>query len=693
MSRMNQPKQPTKPKNNEVVFRGAPAWLHPETLATARRILCREPWRFAFGLGERAVFRCRKPIPVSQWAERHRVLHQSSRPGRWHNAVTPYTTGIMDASFFPSVRSVTMMKCPQSGGTEAVHNCIGYAVDRAPGPVLYVYPDEATAKENAQDRVIPMLMASPRLREYMTGMADDLSALRIKLAHMTIHMAWSGSASRLGNKPIRHLVLDELDKYQNQKKEASSEALAEKRVITWGRKARIWKISTPTVVDGPIHRAWQQAEARYSYHVICPHCGAELLMDFEHIHWPEDTGPVQIQSRSLAWYECQHCAAHWTDADRDEAVRRGCWREDESGLALMEHLEAARPMSVAFHIPAWISPFVKLSDVAAIACSCALSGDRMEKKDLQNNFRAEPWEEEFETRTEDAILALCDDRPRGVVPGPETLPDGRSRARVACLLAGVDTQLRYFRYVIRAFGYGDDAESWLVQEGVAPSLAALDELFWNSEYSDSAGTRYKVRAVMIDAMGHPERTAAVYAWAAKHRGLVFPSQGVHSPASPIAYAPQEYFPGMKGERIKIPGGILLHRVDTTLFKGMLAAKLAIQAGDPGAFYLHAADAAAVDARNGSLLGYAKEMCAEIWNAEKNMWDNPHGRPNHAFDCEYYLQALAWMLHVSKARRPEERPATAPPRPPMPKAQALSGRAQAGIQSRGAAAVLAGLRRA
>ncbi len=224
-----------------------------------------------------------------------------------------------------------MMKCPQSGGTEAVHNCIGYAVDRAPGPVLYVYPDEATAKENAQDRVIPMLMASPRLREYMTGMADDLSALRIKLAHMTIHMAWSGSASRLGNKPIRHLVLDELDKYQNQKKEASSEALAEKRVITWGRKARIWKISTPTVVNGAIHRAWQLAEARYRYHVICPACGTELLMEFENIRWQDDMKPVQIKSRSLAWYECQHCGAHWTDADRDEAVLRGCWREKAGG--------------------------------------------------------------------------------------------------------------------------------------------------------------------------------------------------------------------------------------------------------------------------------------------------------------------------------------------------------------------------
>ena len=37
--------------------------------------------------------------------------------------------------------------------------------------------------------------------------------------------------------------------------------------------------------------------------------------------------------------------------------------------------------------------------------------------------------------------------------------------------------------------------------------------------------------------------------------------------TPVAYTPQEYFPDPKGERVKIPGGILPHKVDTTMFKG------------------------------------------------------------------------------------------------------------------------------
>lgn len=239
-------------------YRPLRACVNPDTARALSRLASERGsivWDWNFGVGERAALRRRKPIPVSVWAERHRIAHLSSRPGPWRNQTTPYAAGIMDAGFFPSVRSVSVMKCPQSAGTEAIHNCVAYAIDRAPGPVLYVYPDESTARENARNIIILMIRASPLLREYLTGISDDLSSLRVKLAHLTIYMAWSGSASQLGNKPIRYLILDELDKYQSGKREASAEALAEKRVITWGKRAIIWKLSTPTVVDGPIDRA------------------------------------------------------------------------------------------------------------------------------------------------------------------------------------------------------------------------------------------------------------------------------------------------------------------------------------------------------------------------------------------------------------------------------------------------------
>lgn len=288
---------------------------------------------------------------------------------------------------------------------------------------------------------------------------------------------------------------------------------------------------------------------------------------------------------------------------------------------------------------------MSLSEVAAAALKYKESGKLDDLKNLQNQYKAEPWKEEHADRSEDAILALCDDRPRGAVPGPV---DGRDR--VCVLLAGVDTQggsaeKGYFRYVIRAIGYGEEEESWLVQAGTAPTFSALNDLLWGSVYRDPQGREYSVRACMIDAMGG--RTKEVYAWAIRHRGRVFPWQGVRSMTQPYTPAPQEYFPDVRGNKVKIPGGLMLWRCDTTFYKSDLSHKLGIAPDDPGAFHLHSGE-------GGILEQYAREMCAEVWDDEKMAWLNPHHRPNHYWDCETMIQALAHILNVRQLKRPEEK---------------------------------------
>ena len=88
-----------------------PGWLHPETAAVVARLAAERGgivWHWTFGRGERAVLRHRQPIPASLWAERHRVVHLSSRPGPWRNMVTPYAAGTWTRPFFlPSARKAS----------------------------------------------------------------------------------------------------------------------------------------------------------------------------------------------------------------------------------------------------------------------------------------------------------------------------------------------------------------------------------------------------------------------------------------------------------------------------------------------------------------------------------------------------------------------------------------------------------
>ena len=627
----------------------APSWL-PKGLA--RALAGGSPYRFAFSKAERIVMRRQKWLPPSQWAERYRMVRMSSLPGLWQNVFTPYLVGVMDAARFPGVEVVILCKTPQTGGSEAALNVLAQMIDLSPGPAMVVFPDEITAKENAKDRILPMLQDFRHLRGYLSGAVDDASSIRINLKHMPIYLGWSGSVSRLGNKPIRILVLDELDKYQNPRKEATSESLAEKRTISWKERKFIFKLSTPTTEDGPVWTAYtEEAHARFEYHVICPCCGAAQLMRFDQIRWPEgERDPEKVLAGRLAVYQCEHCGGQWSDADRDRAVRKGFWVEKASGLELFAHLHQHRPVKIGFHLPAWNSYFVSLSEVAHAFLKWKKTNRLEDLKNFMNQYKAEPWKEVRAERQEDGLLALCDMRPRGVVPAPlNGVP------RVAALVAGVDTQAKYFRYVIRAYGYGETEESWLVASGSADNLAALEEILFGSVYADPDGREYAVKAAMIDAMGGC--TAEVYRWAVRHRGRVFPWQGVRSMAQPYTPSHQEYFPDAKGNKVKIPGGLMLYRCDVTFFKSDLAFKLGIHPDDPGAFHLHAND-------GGQLEQYAKELCAEVWDDEKQGWENPANKPNHFWDCEVMQRAFAFILNVRHRRRPDEE-AKKPTRPPRP----------------------------
>ena len=100
-------------------------------------------------------------------------------------------------------------------------------------------------------------------------------------------------------------------------------------------------------------------------------------------------------------------------------------------------------------IPARLSYFVSLSEVAHAWLRYKESGKLDDLKNFRNQYAAEPWAEDHAARSEDAVLALCDD-----------------------------------------------------------NLAALEETLFGSIYVDPDGREYAVGHVMIDAMGG--RTAEVY---------------------------------------------------------------------------------------------------------------------------------------------------------------------------------------
>jgi phage terminase large subunit GpA-like protein len=604
-----------------------PAWI---PLAMLPRMA--DGYRVRWTRRERAILRRKDFIRPSVWAEQHIVIpDDSAEPGQYRNSVTPYAAGIMDASFYPGVQEIVICAPSQTGKTTVVNNCLAYAMDRVPGNAIVVYPDEVTAKDNAKDRLLKMIDASPLLRGFKTGLADDEASVKIRLKNMILYMAWANSASRLANRPAPYGVADEEDKYPATagKKESAPIDLLRNRARTFRHMRKLWRVSTPTVETGAIWTALTvEAEAVFDFWVACPDCGVLQDMDFKAIKWDGrgEADPERVESEKLAWYECPHCQSKWDDMKRNIAARDGQWRDRESGAVLEAALRERKPRVIGFHLRAWFSPFVSLSESAAAFLRGLKSLNKMKK--FQNDHAAEPWRVSLKKRSEDRIMALVDDRPRGMVPGGD---------RVACLLAGVDTQDDGFWYEIRAFGYGATRESWGVREGKAPTFEALELILWDDQYKSASGGVYPVQLVVQDSAGH--RTSEVYDFCRRHRGRILPSIGRQTMAKPFTFSPVEYYPSSKKP---IPGGLVLYSVHTNYYKNQLASILEIEPGDPGAWLYHSEITE----------DWAKQMTAEGIN-EQGLWENPYGRPNHAWDCSVLLLVAHDVLGVQYWPRPGE----------------------------------------
>lgn len=623
--------------------RSAP-WLLPSMLTTTGPIRFRimfpsEP--------EQKILRKNKKIPVSRWAERYRTVSMSVLPGRWKNSVTPYLAGVMDASYFPSVQTVIICKAPQVGGTESVLNCLGYAIDRDPGPALCIYPDELTARENSQDRIQPMIKTSPRLRSYMTGIDDDSSILRISLQHMPVYMAWARSAARLANKPIRYVIFDEIDKYPDTagKREADPISLGEARTTTYRHNRKIWKISTPTIETGNIWKAlMQEAQAVFDFWVACPACSVPQKMVFAQVKWPHEEqpgmdgkchslDPEAIEAEKLAWYECPHCLATWNDYDRDSAVRRGRWRERKTEEDLKTYLRERRPVKIGFHIPSWLSPFVSLSTISAAFLRGRSDMGRF--KDFYNKHLAEPWKLIVVSKDEEQILsARC-----GLAP--QTVPES-----AVALTCGIDVQMHGFWFAVRA--WAPDMTSWLIHYGFLATWEDVETLLFATNYPGANSEKtMRIFRACIDTGGGKKyedmtMTEETYFWILKNRGrggvALWGTKGASSAIPGMLALGNAIMSTPSGK--KLPGALRVISVDTAKAKDQYHFRLQLAAKDesrglPGAAFLHA--------ETGT--DYAAQVLAE----EKHLterggeeWVNVHQRPNHLLDAELLTAACAEM---------------------------------------------------
>lgn len=555
------------------------------------------------------VLRPRERLPVSKWAEKHRVLPDGNAiPGPWRNSVTPYLVEIMDTFDDDAVEKVIFVKPTQVGGTSAMENILGSLIDQVPAPTMIVYPSDDLAERTVDAKLEPMIKAckvlSEKYREHIS------KKLQLKFGTMTVYLNGANSPADLASTNIRDLFLDEVDKYPGaSKKEADPVSLAIERTKTYTTNRFIFMTSTPTLKTGHIWKAKEEADAEKHYFVPCPHCGEYIELKFAQIKWPsKDIVPEKRERAEMASYVCQECEAVITDQHKGKMLEAGRWEYVRKS--------AEHPKSVAYWINTLYSPFTRFSE---IAYEFLKSKDDPELfQNFVNSWLAEPWEDTKLKTNADLVMERQTEVPAWELPEWTKL-----------LTGGIDVQENCVYWTIRA--WGDFMTSQNVAHGQALSMAQVEQIM-NMEFSAQNGEKVMVELALIDS---GDQTDDVYNFCISNYDWVRPCKGSSTPLQ------GHYRISTVDKAGSQANGMQLVLVDGGKYKDMIAARMRKPNGR-GSWMVH----------KDCDLEYAEQVTAEHKITERSKgkvvqkWvPKMTHAANHYLDCEVYAAAAAEMQEV------------------------------------------------
>lgn len=460
------------------------------------------------------IWKAPPTLKISEWADKYRRLspESSAEAGQWRTDRAEYQRGILDVFNNPNIERIVVMTSSQVGKTEILLNAIGYYIDQNPSPMLCVQPTLAMGQAFSKDRLAAMIRDSDKLKDSVKDARSRDSG------NTTMHKAFAGghisivgsnSASGLASRPIRILLMDEVDRYETSAgSEGSPISLAIARTKTfWNRK--IFMCSTPTVKGiSAIEDAFEESDQRY-YHVPCPECNHKQVLKWKNVVW-DDEKP------ETANYACDGCGAVISESKKQWMIKNGEWI-------------ATKPTNkvAGFHISELYSVWSTWADMAKNFLEAKKNPETL--KTFINTSLGESWEEQGDAVEYETLLE------RRLNYDFTNIPED-----VLVLTAGCDVQKD--RIELQLVGWGKDYLAYVCDY----------KIFWGDPNSQNVWSdldaylkkRFKtdtdriipISCTTIDSGGH--HTNMVYQFTKPRQGRrVFAIKGLSTAGKPIANRP------------------------------------------------------------------------------------------------------------------------------------------------------------
>lgn len=472
------------------------------------------------------------PLP-SEWVRAGNVVvpqGESKRPGPVDFRDTPWWYEILDWAMDHRVKRISVEAVAQIGKSFWLQSAAAWHFAHRRSQILSLIPNETEAKTWLEERLIPLLKASPGTRGLLVGLQGEKTTTIHGSVCPAIIVRWFQSRTAAKSKSAGLMQIDELDEAhkdgaQQLKKlgDLSMRMLTRARAQPWGL---LQECSTPTDEDKGIHAAVSGAQ-QWRPMWACPDCGEVQPWEFFRAKGADRGGvcgikdeagqflsPDEIKRRRSAYYECRSCGRRIDDAEKrrlNASARLVC--------TTPERYDEHRGVPA---LNAMYSPDVTFSDLAAAFVSAL--GDPYKMVQFRQEWLALPRSSSrVQTPRQEQIAAYRDPSyKQGAYPGAEAAP-----AWVRWVVYGADVQRDHYWVVCRGIGYdGETGVLWAGRLEAMDHLAALTNLVWDTQ----DGRSIKPLGGFIDS---GDRTQEVYQFCARNP-LWLPIKGWRSRPDPLA---------------------------------------------------------------------------------------------------------------------------------------------------------------
>ena len=403
--------------------------------------------------------------------------------------------------------------------TQIALNWIGGLIHMAPSNILTLLPSLSLAKR-VSSRISKTIKATPVLRKRVASSRsrDSRNTMDTKeFEGGSLYVTTAGSAANLAELSARYVYGDEVDRWEvDVGEEGDPIELAETRGSTFGRNAKFYFSSSPTIKGASrISDLFESSDQRYFY-VPCPTCGHKQVLEWERLLYSKDY--------QLIHYQCAgpECDVLIEEHHKGWMLANGEW---------IAHAEGDGE-TVGFHLNALYSPpgwmdWRTLARQYEKAKRAQAKGDLEPMQVFYNTRLAKVWDSAQEQTKADVLM----DRARLESYGLGSMPSGS-----LMLTAAVDVQANRLELMVMGWGFG--MERWVIDHKVISgdpaderTWAVLDDLL-KARYRHPCGVGLAILATAIDSGGH--HTDEVYQFCRMRRWRnIFAIKGASKPGRPV----------------------------------------------------------------------------------------------------------------------------------------------------------------